>query len=128
MLAFHGAAGPTLGDACKPVNGVVCDGDLQMPRFALGYRKDLTATLQAMGIPVPGAVLPDFCPGCSIDSVVQATRVEVDEKGTTAAAATGVAVTLSAKAPMVVDRPFVFAIVDNATDAPLFLGVIGNLS
>jgi serine protease inhibitor len=30
--------------------------------------------------------------------------------------------------PLVVDRPFVLALIDNATDAPLFLGAIGNLS
>jgi serine protease inhibitor len=128
MTAFHGATGETLTAPCAPVATVSCDWTLQMPKFTLDYRKDLMQTLAAMGMPVPGASMPDFCGGCFIGDVVQATRLEVDEKGTTAAAATGVAVPASLKIPMTVDRPFAFALVDNATDAPLFLGVIGNLS
>ena len=59
--------------------------------------------------------------------MVQKTYLEVDEKGTTAAAATGGTVATSAPIPVVVDRPFALALIDNATDAPLFLGAIGNL-
>ena len=127
MAAFHNSAGPTLGDKCKAADAmVICDGTLQMPKFKLDYQKDLTGTLHSMGMPIP-APLPDFCDGCYVSSVVQATRLEVDEKGTTAAAATGVAVATALRLPTVVDRPFAFALIDNATDAPLFLGAIGNL-
>jgi serpin B len=80
-----------------------------------------------MGMPIPGAELPDFCAGCFLSQVVQKTYLEVDEKGTTAAAATGGTVATSAHVPLVVDRPFALALLDNATDAPLFLGVIGSL-
>jgi len=131
MGAFHNAAGATLGDKCKQWaqgdSTVICDGTLQMPKFKLDYQKDLTTTLHSMGMPIPGAALPDFCGGCYVSSVVQATRLEVDEKGTTAAAATGVAVATALRLPTIVDRPFAFALIDNATDAPLFLGAIGNL-
>jgi len=51
----------------------------------------------------------------------------VDEKGTTAAAVMGGAVVTSLAMPLVVDRPFAVTLIDNATDAPLFLGSIGNL-
>lgn len=129
--AFHDATGPTFTDKCKAAGQgdsmVLCDGTLQMPKFTLDYRKDLTGSLQALGMPVPGAQLPEFCAGCAITGVVQATRLEVDEKGTTAAAATGVVVGTALRLPTVVDRPFAFAILDNATDAPLFIGAIGNL-
>ena len=128
MAAFHTATGETLNSACSPSSGVACDWTLQMPKFTLDYSKNLTQVLAAMGMPIPGAAVPDICGGCFISSVQQATHLEVDEHGTTAAAATGVGVMLSAKLPMTLDRPFAFAIVDNATDAPLFLGVIGNLS
>ncbi len=131
MQAFHRAAGDTLNAKCKSWSGdqmgVSCDGTLQMPKFKLDYQKDLTDTLIAMGMPA-GAELPDFCAGCFISTVVQKTYLEVDEKGTTAAAATGVAVATALRLPTVVDRPFAFALIDNATDAPLFLGAIGNLS
>ena len=52
----------------------------------------------------------------------------MDEKGTTAAAATGGAVLTSLAQPVFVDHPFALALIDNATDAPLFLGAIGDLS
>jgi serine protease inhibitor len=126
MAAFHNSAGPTLADKCKGAAMVICDGTLQMPQFKLDYQKDLTSTLHSMGMPIP-ASLPDFCDGCYVSTVVQATRLEVDEKGTTAAAATGVAVATAMRLPTIVDRPFAFALIDNATDAPLFLGAIGNL-
>jgi serpin B len=124
---FRAAIGDALNSTCKSALGITCDGNLQIPKFTLDYHMDVTDTLNRMGMPIP-APTPDFCSGCSIDNVVQATRLEVDEKGTTAAAATGVGEVLAARPGLTVDHPFVFAIVDNATGAPLFLGVIGNLS
>ena len=59
--------------------------------------------------------------------MIQKTYLEVDEKGTTAAAVTGGAVVVSLPVPLVIDRPFALALIDNATDAPLFLGAIGDL-
>lgn len=129
---LHGATGPSLGGDCKywqsgvPDVGVDCHGTLLMPKFKLDYVKDLTEALAGMGLPIPGAV-PEFCADCALTQVVQKTYLDVDEKGTTAAAATGGAVATSAHIPVVVDHPFAFALIDNATDAPLFLGAIGNL-
>ena len=62
-----------------------------------------------------------------ISDVVHKTAVEVNEEGTTAAAATGVAVGIAAVESgftMVVDRPFFCAIRDNTTGAVLFMGSI----
>ncbi|WP_353651069.1 serpin family protein [Nakamurella sp. A5-74] len=58
--------------------------------------------------------------------------VKVDEKGTEAAAAAGMAI-LESSAPMpqlelVVDRPFLFWISESTTGAPLFLGVVTDPS
>lgn len=129
---LHNAVGSSLGGRCKAWNSgpdlrVDCDGTLEMPKFKLDYQKDLTGVLGAMGMPIPGAALPEICGGCFITNVVQKTYLEVDEKGTTAAAATGVAVGTALRLPTVVDRPFALALIDNATDAPLFLGAIGTL-
>jgi serine protease inhibitor len=130
MGYLHQAAGPTLGDKCAAQgfgdSGVTCGGTLVMPKFKIEYKQDLTETLAAIGMPM-AAALPDFCDGCVLSKVIQKTYLEIDEKGTTAAAATGGSVATSAPTPMVVDRPFAFALIDNATDAPLFLGAIGNL-
>ncbi|TKV56382.1 serpin family protein [Nakamurella flava] len=57
--------------------------------------------------------------------------VKVDEKGTEAAAATGIAMIESASTSsehLVVDRPFLFWIADSTTGAPLFLGVVNEPS
>lgn len=129
---FHNAVGSSLGGPCKawssaPDRSVACDGTLVMPKFKLDYGNDLTSTLGEMGMPVPGATLAEICAGCFISSVVQKTHLEIDEKGTTAAAATGVAVATALRAPMIVDHPFALALIDNATDAPLFLGAVGQL-
>jgi serpin B len=67
-----------------------------------------------------------------IGAVVYKAYVDVDEQGTEAAAATAVVIrALAAMRPppavtMVVDRPFLFAIVDSTTGLPLFLGQVSH--
>jgi serpin B len=68
-----------------------------------------------------------------ISRVVQKTFLEVDEDGTEAAAATGVAVEAVAgvvETLQVVsfDRPFLFLLTDTATRSPLFLTVVDDPS
>jgi serpin B len=60
-----------------------------------------------------------------ISEVKHKTFVEVNEEGTEAAAATsaGISVT-SFQAPFAVDRPFLTAIHDGATNTLLFLGIV----
>lgn len=63
-----------------------------------------------------------------IDAVVHKTFIRVDEKGTEAAAATGVSVGVTSMPPpekiveMRIDRPFVFVIQNTKTGAVLFMG------
>ncbi len=131
MTLFHDAAGGLLGGrSCTeksvgPDVSAVCDFGLVMPKFKLDYSAELLPELQSMGMATAG--MPDLCGPCFISRVVQKTHLEVDEKGTTATAATGGAGAVALRLPMVVDRPFALALIDNASDAPLFLGVIGNL-
>ncbi len=131
MTLLHDAAGGLLGGgSCAeksvgPDASAVCDFGLVMPKFKLDYSAELLPELQAMGMATAG--MPDLCGPCFISRVVQKTHLEVDEKGTTATAATGGAGAVALRLPMVVDRPFALALIDNASDAPLFLGVIGNL-
>src|SRR5256885_5847750 len=126
MAAFHNSAGPTLGDKCKAADAmVICDGTLQMPKFKLDYQKDLTGTLHSMGMPIP-APLPDFCDGCYVSSVVQATRLEVDEKGTTAAAATGVAGGAGLRRSAGGGAPVAFPPLVDRPRTPPFPGAVGE--
>ena len=107
---------------------------LAMPRFTVRSSMDLTDTLAAAGMPIAFTGSADFSgitadADLRINSVQHKTFVRVDEKGTEAAAATGVEADV-VSAPMVhtvtVDRPFVFVITDTATGAPLFLGRISD--
>ena len=70
-----------------------------------------------------------------ISGVIHKTRLDIDEAGTTAAAVTVLDFCLGAELPedlrakpfeMVVDRPFLIAVIDAETGAILFLGVIGD--
>jgi serpin B len=122
LSQLHGVVGPVFGGTkCTSVG---CDGALVMPKLKLEYKAELLPLLVAMGM---GTGLPQICNGCFLSRVVQKTYLEVDEKGTTAAAGTGGGVAVSLPPTTVVDHPFAMALIDNASDAPLFLGVIGNL-
>jgi serpin B len=113
------------------------EGSITLPRFRIEYAATLNAALTALGMGI--AFDPhraDFGPlekqpgALWIDEVLHKTVLEVDEKGTRAAAATAVSLTKGAmKAPsapfnMVVDRPFLCAICDDQTKAILFVGAI----
>ena len=103
-----------------------------LPRFTVDSRFGLAETLAAMGMPLAFEEnRADFSGmngehDLSISAVVHAARVEVDERGTEAAAATGVmARTLSVVAEPATfraDHPFLFAIRDRRSGAILFLG------
>jgi serpin B len=106
---------------------------LAMPRFTARSAMDLTETLTAAGMPTAFSAAADFS-GITddqlyLDSVQHKTFVQVDEKGTEAAAATGsdgqIASAVQPKT-VTVDRPFLFVITDTATGAPLFLGRIAD--
>lgn len=67
-----------------------------------------------------------------ISEVIQKVRVQIDEAGTRAAAATAVTLAkMSMVMPedvveMAVDRPFAFAVADSETGAVCFAGVVEN--
>lgn len=106
-----------------------------MPKFSAEWKGNLEDTLPLLGLEdafVPGAAdfssLGDSPEGYYISQVIHATKIEVNEKGTEAAAATVVAAESGATAPpqegitLILDRPFLYGIVDLYTGVPLFLG------
>ena len=108
--------------------------ELALPRFGTETKIDLATVLAAMGMPDAfDKGRADFSKMTSaerlyISAVIHQANIDVDEKGTTAAAATAVAIRATG-APlepirMSVDRPFVFALRDLTTGAILFLGQI----
>jgi len=108
---------------------------LSLPRFRLEAAFDLIPALERLGITEAFGGDADFggitsAEPLQIGAVAHKAYIDVDERGTEAAAATGVVIrTRAAVRPqqpvrMVVDRPFLFAIVDTSTSLPVFLGQV----
>jgi len=106
-----------------------------MPKFKFSYEKYLNDQLQSMGmLDAFDPYLADLS-GISdasifVSFVKQNTFVEVDEKGTEAAAVTTIGIELTSMPPQkqvfVIDKPFVFAIRERTTNALLFIGQVVN--
>ncbi len=111
------------------------DLDLSLPRFTLDFSDTLARPLKKMGMEIAFKNPPaDFTPMGSKDffigDVIHKTRLEVDEEGTIAAAATAVMM-VGAAAPMkrekktlVFDKPFVVLLYETTTGALLFAGLV----
>jgi serpin B len=104
-------------------------GEIHVPRFKLEYEKSLKEILPSLGMAVAFSDAADFTGihpggGLKISDVIHKTFVNVDEKGTEAAAVTRVdVVRTSLPAPLLrLDRPFLFAIRERTSGALLFLG------
>ena len=110
--------------------------DLFLPKFDLTTENSLSDALKALGVEAPFGENADFS-GVSevplrIDEILQKVRVQLDEEGTKAAAATAAIVACMALIPeeqpveMRADRPFAFIIADGETGSVCFAGVIEN--
>lgn len=108
-------------------------GSITLPRFTLEYDIALNDTLKALGMEMAfNPEQSDFSAmtetQATISQVKHKTFIEVNEKGTEAAAATSVGIVATSVPPppfsMVVDRPFFCAIRDNKTGTILFMGSI----
>lgn len=108
--------------------------NIALPRFSAGTRASLPALLQGLGMPLAfvageadfsGIHTPD---PLFISSVIHEANIDVDEKGTEAAAATAVGMdTGGGPSPakdidLRFDRPFLFFVRDVETGAILFMG------
>ena len=108
-------------------------GELGLPKFTTTFSQELTAPLQTLGLTAPffddGLTNVANDPRLVIDKVFHQTFVAMDEQGTEAAAAT-VALAYPSSAPVqppipvILDRPFIYRIVDNNTGATLFIGQV----
>jgi serine protease inhibitor len=127
-------AGVTLQDLTRWIAGLQPAAvSIALPRFSAQYSHNLVPALTSLGMGV--AFLPnvaDFnalAPLAYVSAVFHSTVVEVDESGTTAAAATAIPIT-TAVAPesitMTMDRPFLYAIEDKSTGELLFIGILMN--
>lgn len=105
-----------------------------LPKFKLEYEKSLNEALKALGMePAFDPFVADFSRmhrdaldlQLHISRVRQKAFIEVDEKGTTAAAVTSVEVGVTSAPPMLTaDRPFLFAIRERLSGTILFVGLM----
>ena len=102
--------------------------DLYMPRFKFSTDVGLNDILSELGMPDAFDDRADFsgingARDLRVQAIVHKAIIAVDEKGTTASAATGVSVGIvSAPPTLVVDRPFLFFVRHKSTGAILFQG------
>lgn len=110
---------------------------IEFPKFKFKTKYYMKEMLVDMGMPSAfNRSMADFSQMTGgrdlfIGSVIHQAFIEVDEKGTEAAAATSVAMKATATMPPYqidfnADHPFIFAIQDNETESILFLGKVVN--
>ena len=109
--------------------------DAWIPKFKLEAEFALTGTLKAMGMTDAFDSRADFSGmngerNLFLSAVLHKAFVDVNEEGTEAAAATGIAVGTTAiieKPQFRADHPFLFLIRDRASGSILFLGRVSDL-
>jgi serine protease inhibitor len=105
-----------------------------LPKFEFKFDKSLVDNLKALGMTDAFDDGKADLSGISDDSkliiseVMHKTYIKVDERGTEAAAVTGITVGVTSAGPDLntfrVDHPFVFAIREKDTNAILFIGKV----
>ena len=110
-----------------------------MPKFSYDYDIEMSGALKALGMTLPfDSTKADFSALGSSDSgnifisrVLHKAYIAVDGKGTKAGAATAVETVYTAIEEGVykvtLDRPFVYAIIDDATGLPVFIGTVTDI-
>ncbi|MBQ7095748.1 MAG: serpin family protein [Clostridia bacterium] len=111
--------------------------DAALPKFKREYSLELNGLLSEMGMPSAFSMeqanfskiaeLPLY-----ISRVLHQTAIEVDEQGTKASAVTGLGMNGGSSAPaekkqVNLNRPFIYFILDNSTDLPIFIGTVTSL-
>ena len=109
----------------------------QMPEFSYEFGTLLNKPLETMGMPAAFSPAADFTgmtddpDGLFISRVIHKTRIEVSPVGTRAGAATVVEMTKNAvpmaEKEVILNRPFVYAIVDTQTSLPVFIGTVNSI-
>ena len=109
----------------------------EMPKFSSDFSITMEECLKDMGIKDAFSSIADFSEMAEndlfISSVVHKTHITDNEKGTKASAVTSVAMANTAVAPpvhpkeVVLDRPFVYMIIDNENNMPIFIGMVTDI-
>ena len=145
MLVFLPETGKTTGDVISLLNPENINGWLQkmteqkmvvyLPKFEFAFDNSLVDELSALGMTDAFDDAKANLTGISeeaklvISEVMHKTYIKVDERGTEAAAVTGITIVVTSAGPdnsFRADHPFVFAIREKDTQAILFIGKVMN--
>lgn len=127
-------------------NSLTRDYDVrtELPCFTYSYDTLMNDALKDMGMPTAFSEdLADFSPMVTdetvdlfINRVIHKTFIELDENGTKAAAVTAVAMDCESAMieeprevkEVILDRPFVYAIVNTESGLPIFIGTVNSVA
>ncbi len=152
-LAFLGLLPPEGMSAASFVNGLTGQDFIKgynsritrnikvftlLPEFSYDYEISLSRALSDMGIRKAFTDTADFSKMTSssikIDEVLHKTHIELNKKGTEAAAVTAVMMKATSIMPqemiektVYLNRPFVYAILDTKTGIPMFIGIVNKI-
>ena len=107
-----------------------------MPEFQFEYARELKPLCKALGMKEAFTDRADFSPICEdeliMESIQHKSFIEVNRHGTRAAAASMGFIAAGCLTPeetkkVILDRPFVFAIVHDGTGLPVFTGIVNRL-
>ena len=114
-----------------------CDVHVTMPEFCFTSEHDISDYCIDMGIRQAFSRKVDFSPMSSewlkVEKILHSSRIELDRCGTKAAAVTaavafaGCAYSFWDRKEVKLDRPFIFAIMHNETNLPVFVGIVNQL-
>ncbi|MBO4609628.1 MAG: serpin family protein [Lachnospiraceae bacterium] len=144
-IASLAESGTDFAEAFRNAKGYDADIIVKFPEFKNEYEVEMADILKGMGMetafnpeyadftglirPTEGSDFPAY-----IGGVFHKTFIEVNREGTRAAAVTAIELDCAGCEPMFVppmiitlDRPFVYAVVDNETGLPVFLGTVNSL-
>lgn len=129
--------GKSFADTIKNAEDVPVEA--AMPKFSYNYDIEMSGALKALGMTLPfDSTKADFSALGSSDSgnifisrVLHKAYIAVDEKGTKAGAATAADIKVTSDIgglySVTLDRPFVYAVIDDAYGLPVFIGAVTDI-
>lgn len=134
-------SGKTLDDVVKAMKAIdwksfvgsmsTHETDVRLPRFTIEYGGEKNEVLESLGIKQMFTTQADFSNFCKmstyVSKVVQKAKIEVDEEGTKAAAATYAEMLFTSSGvhttkQFYADHPFIFVITEYSTGTICFMG------
>ena len=104
-----------------------------MPALKAELATDLMAAFPKVGLTDLNG-LGGIAPGAFVSDAIHKARIEIDQNGVSAAAATAIIASKSAapnpdpkEITVIADRPYVYMIVDTHTNLPLFIGTVSTV-